>query len=52
MVGFTREAVGSGLLSRKPLTEGGTAPVGSGVSVGNPENGRWGWGRWELRTAG
>ena len=27
LVGFTREAVGSGLLSRKPLTEGGTAPV-------------------------
>ena len=52
LVGFTREAVGSGLLSRKLLTEGGAAPVGSGGSVGNPENRRCGWGGWELRTAG
>ena len=52
LVGFAREAVGSSLLSRKPLTEGGAAPMGSGVSVGNAEDRRWGWCRWELRTAG
>ena len=52
LVGFTREAVGSGLLSRKLLTEGGAAPVGSGGSVGIPETRRRGWGGWELRTAG
>ena len=52
LVGFTREAVGSGLLSRKPLTERGAASMGSGGSVGNPENRRRGWGRWDLSTAG